>query len=113
MTRRDFYMYSTKSKLLNFKNVPFAQIKSLQYQKSNLFAIYHKTSLSQKEYMKTDIKKKGRKNVFSTPVDLFKKTPQNSPFKKISSEKVDDIKSLYNFLSLDAVAYYNDLFKIN
>lgn len=60
--------------------------------------------------MKINVIKKARKGVLLTPHNLFKERLMNSTPKKIPLEKINDVKSLYNYLSLDAVAYYTYMF---
>lgn len=109
MLPHDFKMYSVLANKLSFDCVPFTKIKSIKYDKNDLFALQYKTSLSKNKYHSTCLRKTARKGFLQTPNNLFQIELDTSARNKISSEKIKDIESLYIYLPEEDVQYFSNL----
>ena len=98
MIPTDFKVYSSLANQLNVHNVPFSKIKSIKYNKYNLFSLQYKTSASERNFQTSSLRKQARKGVIATSETIFEKELNTCTKITINPDKKNDIESLYVFL---------------
>lgn len=119
MKKNDFKNYSSPSKLLVFKSVPYMTVKHLVYNLPQPFHIYYKTLFSD-IFVEAQIVKlmpqRRSKNTTQKQVNTLKELPHVYQLDKkivLPKEKISDLKSMILKYAVAAVdkEFYDDLFK--
>ena len=104
MIPTDFKVYSSLANQLNFHNVSFSKIKSIKYNKYNLFSLQYNCN-----FQTSSLRKQARKGVIATSETIFEKEFNTCTKITINPDKKNDIESLYVFLPENHVRFFSDL----
>jgi len=107
MTINDFKNYHRMSKNYKFNVIPFGKIAQIIFSLSNLPYVKYKTCHGIKEFVDANI---SDDNGPDFAFNLFNKLEEVSINNKITKEKANDIRSLYNLMADNDKVFYEGIF---